>query len=459
MTRAEINAAVKLKAAKLKMIGTDVIVGDGIIVSKRTNIKDAIEEVTIQADYDNTSISLLDIPDIHKFITASCRLIITGKGKISQLTLNCDNDSIATNIKEVVIDIDTSNVYDMSYMFHGLGFTKKIEFKQIDTSNARHMIGMFSRCVGLSDLDLSKFNTSNVESMARMFDYCTGLFILDLTSFDTRKVKSMRKMFLDCIELTATDLRNFNTPMLTDISQMFSGCSNLEVINLRNFDLTNITDMTGFACDCFKLKQVYFPKNGAMCTKVKSLTEAFKSCCNLVELNLETLVGTEVESMDYAFNGCDHIEHINLKNFNPRELKDATNAFSSSHSDRLVIDLRSFNPREIIKEFIDYEDESEQEENTVTSTLESFVNSFRWLKLFVFESRQLVLILHNNEYSCNSTGKVVVDGKQYIDMTDTLLKLKEDKDKLRTADDEHLCQAGLLRFVKYDKLTVLYPAV
>ena len=73
MTRAEINAAVKLKAAKLKMIGTDVIVGDGIIVSKRTNIKDAIEEVTIQADYDNTSISLLDIPDIHKFITANCK--------------------------------------------------------------------------------------------------------------------------------------------------------------------------------------------------------------------------------------------------------------------------------------------------------------------------------------------------------------------------------------------------
>ena len=63
---------------------------------------------------------------------------------------------------------------------------KEIDFAMIDTSNVKDMSEMFHNCFDLKELNLSGFDTSQVYwSMSRMFANCENLESLDLSSFDT----------------------------------------------------------------------------------------------------------------------------------------------------------------------------------------------------------------------------------------------------------------------------------
>ena len=62
---------------------------------------------------------------------------------------------------------------------------------------------MFSFCSKLTSLDLSNFDTSNVTNMSSMFHNCSKLTSLDVSNFDTSKVTSMYCMFDSCSSLTS----------------------------------------------------------------------------------------------------------------------------------------------------------------------------------------------------------------------------------------------------------------
>ncbi|MBQ3873791.1 MAG: BspA family leucine-rich repeat surface protein, partial [Bacteroidaceae bacterium] len=56
---------------------------------------------------------------------------------------------------------------------------------------------------------ISNLNTSNVTNMSDMFHDCESLTSLDLRNFDTSKVTDMNLMFYNCESLTSIDVRNF----------------------------------------------------------------------------------------------------------------------------------------------------------------------------------------------------------------------------------------------------------
>ena len=96
---------------------------------------------------------------------------------------------------------DTSNVCDMSRMFHGCSKLESIDLAHVNTSNVLDMTEMFLGCCSLKALDLSSFRTSNVKYMGDMFSGCSSLNTLDLSSFSVESCYVAR-IFQGCSKLT-----------------------------------------------------------------------------------------------------------------------------------------------------------------------------------------------------------------------------------------------------------------
>ncbi|MBO4590804.1 MAG: BspA family leucine-rich repeat surface protein [Bacteroidaceae bacterium] len=139
--------------------------------------------------------------------------------------------------------LNTSEVTNMSGMFHGVGQITSIDLSHFNTDKVTSMAQMFQECTELTEIDLSKFNTANVTAMNQMFDGCTGLTELDLSKFNTAKVTSMGYMFRNCTGLTGLDLSTFNTAKVTSMYSMFNGCSNLDhiIVKSSNWKTTGVT--------------------------------------------------------------------------------------------------------------------------------------------------------------------------------------------------------------------------
>ena len=154
------------------------------------------------------------------------------------------------------ININTSNVTDMSWLFNNCESLISLDVSNFDTSNVINMSYMFT-CEALVDLDVSNFDTSNVTDMHRMFDGCESLTTLSVNNFDTSKVENMRYMFSNCNQLTSLDLSNFNTHNVTNMNNMFALCKSLTILDLRNWDMSNITNVIYMFYKCDLLHTLY----------------------------------------------------------------------------------------------------------------------------------------------------------------------------------------------------------
>lgn len=77
-----------------------------------------------------------------------------------------------------------------------------------------------------------EINTSNVTDMKFMFSDCSALTSLNVSNFDTSKVTDMYGMFKDCYKLTSLDLSNFDTSKATIGSYVLANCSKLTSLKL-----------------------------------------------------------------------------------------------------------------------------------------------------------------------------------------------------------------------------------
>ena len=173
-----------------------------------------------------------------------------------------------------LLDIDTSEIKDMSYLFCDSRYNaqgnkffsvfnvhnniKKLNLSTWNTSNVTDMSGMFSDCKTLVELDLSSFDTSNVDNMEWMFSECKSLEQLDISRFDTSEVKDMGGMFSECKLLTELDLSNFNTSNVNNMTWMFSECYKLKKLDLSSFDTSNVKRMRNMFDQCHSLETVDF---------------------------------------------------------------------------------------------------------------------------------------------------------------------------------------------------------
>ena len=152
-----------------------------------------------------------------------------------------------------VSHFNTSEVMDMEVMFFGCSSLTSLDVSGFNTSKVTDMNNMFYGCSNLTSLDLSSFNTDNVTDMSRMFYDCSGLTSLDVSGFNTSEVMDMEAMFENCSSLMSLDVSSFNTSNVSDMSSMFENCSNLTSLDVSSFNTSNVTDMSRMFCFCSKL--------------------------------------------------------------------------------------------------------------------------------------------------------------------------------------------------------------
>ncbi len=239
-----------------------------------------------------------------------------------------------------VSNFNTANVTTMDAMFHGCSRLTTLDVSNFNTANVKNMEVMFFDCSSLTTLDLSNFNTANVTNMGYMFRGCSRLTTLDVSNFNTANVKNMEVMFFDCSRLTTLDVSNFNTANVTDMHAMFRGCSRLTTLDVSNFNTANVTDMDGMFYYCSSLTTLDVSNfNTANVTDMHTM---FSECSSLTTLDVSNFNTANVTAMCYMFENCSSLTTLDVSNFNTANVKNMSSMFSWCTS-LTTIDVSNFN--------------------------------------------------------------------------------------------------------------------
>ena len=105
------------------------------------------------------------------------KIVLSGKVVAPEDSRRLFSYSYLTNVTEIegLSQLDTSNVTNMEYMFHGMRSVTSLDVSGFDTSNVTNMDAMFYSMSNVTSLDVSGFDTSKVTEMAFMFDSMSRL--------------------------------------------------------------------------------------------------------------------------------------------------------------------------------------------------------------------------------------------------------------------------------------------
>lgn len=277
------------------------------------------------------------------------------------------------------INVDTSEVTDMTAVFSGCEKLTSLDVSGLDTSNVTGMMSMFDWCLDMTELDISSFDTSNVTDMSYMFSACEelksvdisglnttalttieGMFYgceslenIDITGWDTSNVTSMKKTFDDCDSLTSLNLSNLDVSAVTDMSDMFSGCINLTSLNISGWDTSNVTNMSGMfgACGSLDLSDLDTANVTDMSrmfsgyrgtesldlstlntSKVTDMHAMFSYCTNMESIDVSSLDTGKVTSTERMFDHCTSLKSLDISNFNTQNVTSMREMFEECSS-------------------------------------------------------------------------------------------------------------------------------
>ena len=203
--------------------------------------------------------------------------------------------------------LNTANVTDMSFMFHGCSALKSLDLTNFNTAKVTNMDNMFYRCSTLTSLDLKNFNTAEVTNMYHMFYGCSALKSLDLTNFNTANVTDMNHMFYDCSALESLVITNFNTENVTNMSFIFHGCSALKSLDLTNFNTAKVVYMDNMFYGCSALKSLDLTNFNT--AKVTYMNNMFYGCSALTTIYASDKFDTDnVRNSLDMFTGCESLK-------------------------------------------------------------------------------------------------------------------------------------------------------
>mgnify|MGYP004467310421 CR=1 FL=1 len=234
--------------------------------------------------------------------------------------------------------IDTSNVVNMSYMFHRCSATS-LDLSNFDTSNVIYMNCMFLYSQATSINGLDKFNTSKVTNMERMFG-STSATALDLSNFNTSNVSNMVNMF-DSSKAINLDLSSFDTSNVTSMSQMFYGSNATVIEGLDNFKTSNVVDMSSIFNSS---KVISLDLSNFDTSNVTKMNSMFSNSELTTLKGLNKFNTSKVTTMRYMFNNT-KIPNLDLNNFNTSKVTDMTRMFYGSKATN--INLSSFDTNNV----------------------------------------------------------------------------------------------------------------
>ena len=186
-----------------------------------------------------------------------------------------------------LVNIDTSSVIEMQYMFQDLQKITTLDLSAFDTTQVTNFAWMFGNVRSLRKLNISTFRTPNALNMQAMFRE-TVITELDLSNFDTRKVTNLSYlkygMFSDMKELRTLTLgKNCTFEKALHLEGMFLNCRSLTHLNLQSFDFTtvngdrNVSNMFEGCSNLITLtgSEKFYLKSGS------NVTDMFKNCTKL----------------------------------------------------------------------------------------------------------------------------------------------------------------------------------
>lgn len=220
---------------------------------------------------------------------------------VDKLQLKCDtvkslssefydtpgSDMSNDKVIELMKGIDTSKVATMNFMF-GTGTNPRFLYSDLssitlDCSNCITLAGMFTGQQALKKLP-TILNTGNVTDMNKMFYYCDSL--TEIAAYDTKSVKDFSNMFYKNLGLEGDIVVPYNTDSGTRFESMFKSCSNIIKLDLSSFNTQNVTTMYGMFDSCYKLQTII---GNLDLIKVTSITSMFANCRALENITLKNI--------------------------------------------------------------------------------------------------------------------------------------------------------------------------
>ena len=162
-------------------------------------------------------------------------------------------NSICSDVVTVIFK-DCKIKGSMECVLRKLAYLENVDFINVDTSDVTNMSFMFALCEKLKNADLSELDTYNVTTLIGLFYNCISLECVDIEGIDTSNVTTMQSLFYNCSNLENVDVSGFNTSKVTDLGYVFYGCNKLTNINVSNWSTSNVTSMYSLFANCENLK-------------------------------------------------------------------------------------------------------------------------------------------------------------------------------------------------------------
>ena len=279
-------------------------------------------------------------------------------------------------------DLYYDQATNMAKMFYACELLQELDFGQtkINTSQVKDMTLMFHKCESLRNLNLSGLNTSSVRSMKGMFEGCQKLqMITGLENWDLSSLKDASFMFNFCKQLVSFyGISKWNTTSITDMSNMFKGLETIIAFpDVSNWEMKNVKNISGMFCSCINLnsisdlskwntesveslylmfyncsKLMFVPDISNWNTsKVKSIKSLFNGCSSLSFLpNISKWNTQNMETMSFAFVKCTSLKSLpDISNWNVGKVTDFTQIFGECASLTSVPDLSNWNISSAVK--------------------------------------------------------------------------------------------------------------
>ena len=137
---------------------------------------------------------------------------------------------------------------------------------------------------------------------------------------------------------------NCDTTNVTDMSFMFRSCWNLMTLDISNFNTANVTSMSDMFNGCNRLTTLDI--NNFNTANVTDMSWMFNGCSRLTTLDISNFDTSNVTDMSRMFCSCDHLTTLNVSNFNTENVTNMSNMFFAGHN-LTTLDIGNFNTAKV----------------------------------------------------------------------------------------------------------------
>lgn len=269
LSSVEITTNVPQKPEQAKSV-TITQNGSSTVTPDEGKVLSSVEIITnvAQAKYSPAFVSFRDCPEVYigdmlldldtsnitqmssMFYNSHPLEVLNRDGAINNFSLDKVQTTSSMFYGSTIKNIDWSgksapNLTTMSSMHSNNLSLETANYSNLDAPKLTNISSMFERDSAL----LTTVNLSNINAplslISSLFSGCKKLVTINLENINTSGVSSMNNVFYNNTSLSTLDLSSFDTSNVTNMTSMFYNCTSLKNLDIRNFDFTNVTSYTG----------------------------------------------------------------------------------------------------------------------------------------------------------------------------------------------------------------------